>query len=53
MAHMSRQFNFDDFDEQCREAIESQEHVILDAQLCLEGVERVLNPELYTDEAEC
>lgn len=43
MAEMSRRFNFDDFDEQCREAIESAEHVELDAKLCLEGIENGLS----------
>lgn len=28
MAHMSRRFNFDDFDEQCREALDSNDEVM-------------------------
>ncbi len=38
MGQFSIGFNFDDFDEQCREAIEGAEHADLDAKLCLEGI---------------
>lgn len=37
MGEMSRRFNFDDFDELCREALE--EHYATDAKMAREGVE--------------
>lgn len=41
---MAERFSFDDFDERCRKTIESAEHFDEDAKLCLQGIERDLNP---------
>lgn len=47
MTEMSRRFNFDDFDEQVREALE--EHEITPAQLALWGMLDVTRPTRESD----
>lgn len=42
MAEMSRRFNFDDFDEQVREALEDND--IAMANLAMQGVARIRRP---------
>lgn len=39
MAHMSRRFNFDDFDAQIAEALDDQDRFLQDAKMAREGVE--------------
>lgn len=50
MAQMSRRFNFDDFDEQCRDGIEEAERTALDAKLCIEGIENEIRAHWGADE---